>query len=749
MEADLQNYVAFYLTGNKQPGRVDAGRLDGLEDIAGLNLRPALFAAYRDLSRLRYDFPLVLIDDPQAKNCIEPLSGLIDAILAKVAHGPDGERIRQHVLRLEQDIRARAGLAGNRLFSELWDKSAAALIKKAKQNKQDKSLADSLSLARANLITDGEVIDCNAELSFRLFGHAWGMTQMRRARKFNADISRLQLKLNDILQADFIHSDAGKSPESLKQAFGSGPLDRFDFAAMSRLLKKATPREKLSASRRQRVTELIATLRTQKFFPSATPQAGAKGASAPYSFAFDTCSAALKAYRERLPKAVELARAMAIAELEIRGEYSAAKHDAIFASFGKNGLVGDELALFPDSLVRIKASALAGTEQNVLNEILAAEQPIKVLVQTDDILESPLIDNGHCAFAQRSTQLARMAIGLDAAFVLQSPAANLYPLRQSIQRGLDFNGPALFSIYSGAASPSAALPPYLLGAAALESRAFPAFCFDPSAGDGWATRFSLDGNPQPTADWPLHTLSYQDERLQRVEESTPFTLVDFVACDARYARHFARIPNIPRAQGAQSQSQLQVPLASILPRNSRGQLDSVPYLMLADDANVLQRVLVAETLVREARRCKAQWNSLQELAGIHNSHVEKALAAEREANKLSDLQISAAPAPAVTAPLALAATAEPVASEAEKSSAEAYIETPRCASCNECIQINDKLFAYDGNKQAFIADARAGTYAQLVEAAENCQVAIIHPGQPLNPNEAGLDELLKRAEAFM
>ena len=94
------------------------------------------------------------------------------------------------------------------------------------------------------------------------------------------------------------------------------------------------------------------------------------------------------------------------------------------------------------------------------------------------------------------------------------------------------------------------------------------------------------------------------------------------------------------------------------------------------------------------------------------------------------------------------ASAEPEEKEAEKPSDEAYIETPRCASCNECIQINDKMFVYDGNKQAFIADINAGTFAQLVEAAENCQVAIIHPGKPRNPNEPGLDDLIKRAEAF-
>jgi len=43
----------------------------------------------------------------------------------------------------------------------------------------------------------------------------------------------------------------------------------------------------------------------------------------------------------------------------------------------------------------------------------------------------------------------------------------------------------------------------------------------------------------------------------------------------------------------------------------------------------------------------------------------------------------------------------------------------------------------------------ASSYRELVEAAENCQVAIIHPGKPKNPNEPGLDELLKRAEPFL
>jgi hypothetical protein len=59
------------------------------------------------------------------------------------------------------------------------------------------------------------------------------------------------------------------------------------------------------------------------------------------------------------------------------------------------------------------------------------------------------------------------------------------------------------------------------------------------------------------------------------------------------------------------------------------------------------------------------------------------------------------------------------------------------------------MFAYDDNKQAYIKDATAGTYRELVEAAEACQVAIIHPGKPLNPDEPGLEELVARAKPFM
>ena len=93
------------------------------------------------------------------------------------------------------------------------------------------------------------------------------------------------------------------------------------------------------------------------------------------------------------------------------------------------------------------------------------------------------------------------------------------------------------------------------------------------------------------------------------------------------------------------------------------------------------------------------------------------------------------------------ATAKPNAA-ADEIRIDPYIDSDRCTSCNECTNLNKKMFAYNANKQAYIKDASAGTFAQLVMAAEKCPVSAIHPGTPVNPKEKDLEKWLKRAQAF-
>jgi hypothetical protein len=741
MEANTQAQVAFFLTGRRSGEHLDA--------IEGLNLRPALFAGYRELTQLRYDFPLVLIANCAGKPCVQSLSGLIDSALEQTARDSEGERSRKHGLRLEQEIRTLVAAGAGGSLSVLWDQAVDRLSRGTEKSALDKSSAERLLRMRAAIKIDGEVADCDAALPARLLRHAWSEVHKQKAEGLHKVLDRLVLKLSDILKADFEHSRAGRSAQHLKASIGAGYDDAFDFDAMSRLLVKALPKDEFPESRRRRINELLAVFGAQQFF--TPPGKAAHAAAKPYTFVFDNCTEALAAFRERMPRLIELARAIAIAELEIDGLYSEARYDTLFEQYGANGLDPQDLAPFPGYLVCVSAEKMQAAEHARMMEILTSGLPIKVLLQIDDILEEAPNGEGNLTSGMRSRQIANMAMGLNEAYVLQSSSSNLYRFRERVLRGLTFDGPALFSVFSGASGTASGLPPYLVSAAAMESRAFPAFTYDPSAGQNWASRFNLDANSQVDLDWPIQHFSYEDEEHQRVSEELAFTLVDFIASDRRYATHLARVPR-EKWNGSM------IPVDESLTRERRGLPDKVPSLTMTDADNVLHKVIVDERLIREARRCREMWHSLQELGGVHNSHAEKLLAREKKAwEERMQRETTAATAASVPATTAVAqpaaslapATSAPAEQEPQRSPGEAYIETARCSTCNECTQINSKMFAYDANKQATIADINAGTYAQLVEAAESCQVAIIHPGKPRNPNEPGLEDLLKRAEPFL
>src|SRR5664279_5186771 len=338
MQAELQAHIAFHLTGRMPRGSFDAHAQGGL--------RPAVFAGYRDLTALRYDFPLVLMRAAGDRQSLQSLSGLIDGALRAVAANGDGERVKRHGLRLEREIRklVAEGAAGP-LF-KLWDIAAARI-----GAKPDVLLLDSLNRLRAALASDGEVVDCDTAMPFRLFQHLWQIGQDRKAQKVRADINTMVMKLSDILSAEFVRSKEGLSAERLRASVGAAHQSAFDFDAMSRLLAESTVNLPMPESRRRRVRGLLSMLRAQRFYSPASD--GEKGINVgePYSFVFEKCSDTVAAYRERLPKMIELAKAIAVARLEIESEYSEARHDAFFEEFGDNGLDPEDLALFPDYLI--------------------------------------------------------------------------------------------------------------------------------------------------------------------------------------------------------------------------------------------------------------------------------------------------------------------------------------------------------------------------------------------------------------
>jgi len=736
MDATLQAQTAFHLTGRKPA--------PPLEPVGELGLRPALLARYRDLTRLRYDFPLVLVDKPAPGAAFaRSLTDLVSELARNTAPaGPTGEAMRKQLLHIERDIRraATAGDAGR--LSEMWKAAVARLTAGG-----DPALRDTLLHAGQSMGLDGVVVDCDDAMPRRLLRHAWQVVQGEKLGRVRKEIDALAMKLSDILRADFVHSEAGRTPESLRAGMGTKQRQMFDFERMSRLLALGSPASRLSDTRRKRIEWALSVLQGQRFFP------GPGGES--YAFEFDTCRAVKQVFAERLPKMVELVKAMSIAELETDGRYDPSHHDGFFDAYDEQSLTPQDLETFPGYFVTLSNRPAMAADTNLM-ELLSSGTPVKVLVETEDILEESSVGRGQFSFGVRSVQLATTAVGLGDVFVLQSTGSNLVQLQQRIRHGLTASVPALFSVFTATAAHSGDIPRYLVGAAAMQSRAFPAFTYDPTAGEDLAERFSLEDNPQPERDWPVTTFEYADESLQRVAEEIAFTFADFVAADPRHADHVARVPR-------SAWSEYMVPVADWLARSSGGEHE-VPYLLAVDSEDALQRVVADDRLVKAARRCLENWHRLQELGGVRSSHAERLLARERaawEAEKREEIEAlknaagagaaaaAAAPAEAAAAPKAEAAAPAEAEPEPERNPDEAWIETIRCSSCNECIQINDQMFAYNDNKQAYIKDIKAGTFRQMVEAAESCQIGIIHPGKPVNPKEPGLEELLERAKTFI
>lgn len=663
--------VAFHLTGSRLASELEA--------VEGGALRPALFARYRDLGKLRYDFPLVLMED----GGVRPLSRLVDAALQQLAPpGAEGDRLRKEVLLLEEGLRRR-GTGG--LFEGF----------------------DAAPGVRDALPCDGDLVDFTPEAPRRVLAHLWRAGEKTRASRELASLDRLAQGLSEILEGDFARSAEGCTSERLRSSFGSVHQATFDFDALSKLLTRVSAERALSAERRERVRRALEVLRTHR--PLLVEGA--------HPLVFDCCETALKSLRGRLPGMVDLVKALAIAELEVEGRYVEAEHDPFFESLDERALGQEDLARFPSTLICLQSRTMLSGEVDLLMEVLASGLPVKVLVTCDDILAESPVGDGSLVPGARTARLASLAVGLNEPFVLQGSASHLYQMAERVQEGLATSGTALFSVFAG--------PSYLGAAAAMESRAFPAFVFAPGQ------RLELADNPQTDSDWPAHPFSYQDPGHRRVTVDLPFTFVDYLVGDRRYAAHFARIPR-------SEWNEAQIPVAEWLDLDRAEPTEAVPYVLAVDEEDMLHRVLVDSAAVAAARRIRAMWRSHKELA---RGPVEVLVQVE-------------APVAAVEPVAAPEVVAEPLPAPSPngvvaRDPDEPWIETARCSSCNECININPRMFAYNENKQAYIADLKAGTYRDLVLAAESCQVSIIRPGKPRDLSEPGLESLLERAEPFL
>ena len=338
------------------------------------------------------------------------------------------------------------------------------------------------------------------------------------------------------------------------------------------------------------------------------------------------------------------------------------------------------------------------------------------------------------------------------AYIFQGNLANYTHLIEGYIDGINTRRPALFSIYSvcqpehGVSDDSTMFRSKM----ALESRAYPVFKFDPDEGGDWEACIDLDGNPAMDNDWPAYQLAYVDEDGKDQTMEVPMTFADFAVGEGRFRKHFRVAP-------PDTWNDNMVPLAEFIDLGEEEREDLFPYIWSVNKKNQLIRVLVAQEIVQSTEERRDYWRTLKGLAGMNRKIDPDQIAAQvrsETAQKLAQGLMSilsgegGAPVDIDMTPTASGGNGSRADGAAATAFDPAWIDQTECTACDECTTINPKIFEYDENKKAFVKDPKGGPFKDIVRAAEKCTGKCIHPGTPADPNEKGIDKLIKRAEKY-
>ena len=153
-------------------------------------------------------------------------------------------------------------------------------------------------------------------------------------------------------------------------------------------------------------------------------------------------------------------------------------------------------------------------QADALTDALSSGGRRQGVVHVDDLLEEAAPGRRPFSFGMRSGQIATMAMSSERRFVLQGTASNLLQMRDRVQQGLRYAGRVVQHLLHAPAASGTGLPGYLAAASAMQSRAFPAFSYDPGAGSDLASRFRWKTTRSPNATGRWKRLTYADQDLQ-------------------------------------------------------------------------------------------------------------------------------------------------------------------------------------------------------------------------------------------
>ena len=642
---------------------------------------------------------------------------------------------------------------------------------------------------------DGACLGCSEKTAIHLFVATVEALMRPRVERHVAAIDDLLERLEKHIKLRLVQEVDVGDADVIGRVVGELSDRDVTLANLAERIEAAAGGEPIDQDWLQRVTGLVARLKELRWrYTEGTSGSGrsrmgminATGCTSvwgstypfnPYPFPWanhlfqDSASMAMGVFEGHMRKMADGFRAIRMAGLELEGKYDPSVHDGELEFFGWEQFTDEEFELCPPVVAVGGDGAMYDIGFQNLSRALMSGKPIKVLVVDTQVYSNTggqactsgffaqVSDMAHYGKAIRGKEEVRKEIGLigmahRTSFVLQSTIGHPSHMIEGFIKGLKARRPALFNLYSSCQ------PEHGIGddmsdrqaKLAVESRAYPLFRYDPDEGTTPQECFDLEGNPAIEELWPTYALPYLDGDVERTLE-VPMTFADFAMTEARFRKHFRMAP-------PDTWNENMIPLAEFLELGEDERDGRFPFIWTVDREQHLSRLLVAEPIVRSCEDRRDFWIVLRSLARAaeeSRSDVERSVRSEMATNIAAGLMRLASGEASSTADLRDLIAGSPqasvgVAGEGPSSGEGRYmapwIDTEQCTSCDECIDINPRIFAYDERKKAYIKDPRGGPYKDLVKAAERCTARVIHPGLPADPGENGVEKLIARGQKF-
>ena len=792
----------------------------GVLEQTPVSVDSVLLAPYENMKAVSYDYPLWIAEKSEniPDGLFMPVAELLHGALKTFAPEKNqAKTLRDNIPRLEMYFRDVMSVSGQpEKFEQIL---ASALektrIKLALTGEESKAFEADLKKLSSHLPVSGTVVGFSGDAVFYVLAALLKANHSSAQTTVNEEIKQLTSSLKELLLVEKSNLPDERKPERLQQSLGfSSKL--INPNSLAEVLPESAS-VSMSPERMQRIQKTLEIISDpeNRFWTKDALLLVHESNYKRSGFSWEDCfpdssvssykdgsaaETAAEIFEKQMEIASKIIAAIRIAKMEIDDHYRTEIHDQFFQNFNWKRMGQEELSLVPPVILLEEESSLKDNPQ-VLSRLLLSAKPINVIVLKNSPLQnnteifSSLNPEDDQAFGFRQ-ELGLLAVSHRKAFVSQASVSHLEHLIQSLSTGIKTGLPSFFNVLAPTTTADQADQTFLVAGAAVESREFPLFSYDPNRGLEWGSRFLVSANPQAEQEWPIYELPVTSTDGTESSLSLAFTPADFMVLRADAKNFYLDVP----AQFWSEDSML--PLAEYLRLPLKDTHDKLPFLWTLDEQRVLHRILPNIMLTEICRERLDAWSFVQDFGGSNNYHAKVAAEQERtEAaveteKKIAELEVkhqaeleqvrqqtageamerltavlmdldplSVLPSgkavkaakpeeltPMKSAEQNLAQLVEDTEEDEEVAdeeiSEEAWLETFRCTTCNECTEMSPAVFDYNEDKQAFIKDINAGTYQELVLAAEECPAKCIHPGQPFNPDEAGLEDLIKRAAVF-